>query len=448
LELTDLLGSYQNLEMVLDSMSEAIIAHDLERKITFFNRAAERMTGLSRKEVLGGDCHRVIQGGLCGSRCSFCEECVPTFELMQYPVVITDRDGRSHQVEMTVVPMQDASGEVVGALAVGRDVTELHQLRQSLKREKSFEGLVGKHEKMQALYGLIREVAPSDVTVLVQGESGTGKELVAAAIHSLSDRAGRPFVPVNCAALPEGLLESELFGHVRGAFTGAIRDKRGRFESADGGTLFLDEVGELTPATQVKLLRVLQERRFEPVGSEGSVDVDVRIISATNRNLKEQVKKGGFREDLYFRLCVVPLTIPPLHERRTDILVLADHFLERFCAETGRAIPTLSGETSRVLMDYPWPGNVRELMNVLQYALVMTRGGVIEPGHLPPELSAVKQKSTRNRAGRKRKLTTEQVRDAMDRANGNRAEAARLLGVGRSTLYRYLDSASRMSHDT
>jgi PAS domain S-box-containing protein len=331
-----------------------VIVHDVERRITFVNRAAERLVGLSRAEIIGRDCWTVLKGGFCGSRCAFCDQCVPDFDLEQYPLVVTSHTGERRRVEMTVVPMRDDQGEIVGVLAYARDVTEVLELRHAMQRERSFQGLVGEHHLMQEVYQTIREVAPTDVPVLVSGESGTGKELVARAVHEESERAGKPFVAVNCAALPENLLESELFGHVRGAFTGAVRDKKGRFALADGGTLFLDEVGELPLSMQVKLLRVLESQRFEPVGAERPLTVDVRIISATNRNLRDQVAGGAFRQDLFFRLAVVPISLPPLRERRTDILALADHFLERFVAQRGEgaAPPALSERALGRLLDH------------------------------------------------------------------------------------------------
>ncbi len=439
MQLSNLLSYDQNLQLVFDSMNEAVIAHDLERKITFFNRAAEKLTGLDRKEVLGRDCHEIIQGGLCGSRCAFCETCIPTFDLLSYPLIIADRQGTEHQVEMTVVPMKNTLDRVVGILASARDVTELNELRRALKRERSFQGIIGRHHRMQEVFELVRQVASTDVSVLVHGESGTGKELIAAAIHAESARASGPFIPVNSSALPEGLLESELFGHVKGAFTGAIKNKKGRFEMASGGTLFLDEIGDLSSAMQVKLLRALQEKRFSRVGAEEEISVDVRIISATNRDLKSMVASGLFRQDLFFRLSVVPVELPALRERRIDIAELCEVFLERFARQMQRPIPILTLEAKTILMHYDWPGNVRELMNALQYAMVMTQGHPIEPQHLPPEIRAETiKKSKKKRPGRNRKLTQNEVEHAMQAAGGNKALAAKNLGVGRSTLYRYI----------
>jgi len=383
LPLSKLFANRQNLELVLDSLPDPVLVHDVER---FVNRAAERLLGLSRAEVLGRDCWSVLRGGVCGSRCAFCPGCDKNVGLQEYPLVVTSSSGDRHRVQMTIIPMKDDEGETVGVVAYARDVTEVEALRSAVRREHSFSGLVGRHHLMQEVYRLIREVAPTRAPVLVQGESGTGKELVARAIHGESDRGGRPFVAINCGALPEPLLESELFGHVRGAFTGAIRDKKGRFEQADGGTLLLDEVADLPLSMQVKLLRVLETGQFERVGGERSLRVDVRVVSATNQDLRALVADGAFRQDLFFRLAVVPIHLPPLRERRTDILLLADHLLARLSGQEGRSTPVLADSAAAVLLDYHFPGNVRELLNILQFAMVKANGDVIEREHLPPEV--------------------------------------------------------------
>lgn len=317
------------------------------------------------------------------------------------------------------------------------DITELSYLRQRLKIEHSFAGIVGKDEKMLELYDAIKELAESNAPVLIQGESGTGKELVASAIHNEGPRRNKQFVPVNCGALPDGLLESELFGHCRGSFTGAIRDKKGRFELADGGTIFLDEIGDLSTAMQVKLLRVLQDGSFEPVGSEKTLKVDVRVISATNKDLHKEIKAGRFREDLFYRLCVVPITIPPLRERINDIPLLAENFLEWFAKESQKEKVTLSPEVLDILMVYHWTGNVRELQNALQFALVKCRGNVIKPEYLPISISQT-HKHQPSRRRRKGKLDSNAVEDALQKTHGNKLEAAKLLGVGRATIHRFL----------
>jgi transcriptional regulator with PAS, ATPase and Fis domain len=270
----------------------------------------------------------------------------------------------------------------------------------------------------------------------VSGETGTGKELVAAAIHNESPRAGAPFVPINCGALPEGLIESELFGHVKGAFSGAIRDKKGRFELADGGTAFLDEVAELSRNMQAKLLRFLQEGRFERVGGEQTIKVNVRVISATNKTLKQQVKQGRFREDLYYRLNVIPIHLPPLRERRIDIPLLIDHFLQEVAERYGGKPLKVSNKALALMLDYRWPGNVRELQNAIQYAVVKSNRHAISPEDLPMEIRETNLVCIRR--GPSKKLDADSVRSALVKTGGNKAKAAKLLGVGRATLYRFL----------
>jgi transcriptional regulator with PAS, ATPase and Fis domain len=302
--------------------------------------------------------------------------------------------------------------------------------------QTGFRRMVGQHPKMKELFETIRQIARTQAPVLIQGETGTGKELVALAIHEESTRAGKYFVPVNCSALPEGLLETELFGHVKGAFTGAIRDKKGRFELADGGTIFLDEMGELSPAMQVKLLRVLQDGSCERVGSENTVRLDVRVISATNKELEKEIASGRFREDLYYRLCVMPITVPPLRERRSDIPILVEHFLAHYAMEFFGKNANLSSKAGSMLMNHNWPGNVRELQNAIQFALAKCQGRTIEPSHLPKKLrSAATEPFTVQH--RRPKLQVRDVIRALGKVNGNKNKAAELLGVSRSTLYRF-----------
>jgi len=327
------------------------------------------------------------------------------------------------------------------------DIAELTRLRRRLKTEQCFAGIVGRDAKMLELFDIVREVAEVNVPVLIQGASGTGKELVAAAIHGEGPLADKPFVAVNCGALPEGVLESELFGHVKGAFTGAVRDRKGRFELADGGTIFLDEIGELPGAMQVKLLRVLQEGTFQRVGGEENIKVDVRVISATNKNLAEEVAAGRFREDLYYRLCVVPVYLPPLRERRNDIPLLAEHLLKKAVTEIGREDVGLSSEAVDVMMDYDWPGNVRELENALRYALVKCRDNLILPEYLPLNILKANMPTQlcpkKARKKRKHKLDMETVWQTLEETGGNKIEAAHRLGVSRATLYRFLEESEK-----
>jgi len=321
----------------------------------------------------------------------------------------------------------------------------LKNLRRHLASKHSFAGIVGRDAKMIELFESIRELAQVDASVLIQGESGTGKELVAMAIHSEGPRAEKPFIPVNCGALPETLLESELFGHVRGAFSGAVRDSKGRFELANGGTIFLDEVAEISMPMQVRLLRVLQQGTFERVGGEQTIKVDVRVISATNKDLRQLVKEQKFREDLFYRLCVVPVHMPPLRERTDDIPLLADHILGQLAKEARKDALALSEEALEMLMKYPWPGNVRELQNAIYYACVKARGETLEVAHFPPAISGgAKTIPLGVKRGRKPKLSPQIVKRTLEELKGNRTEAARSLGITRTTLYRYLEAPDQV----
>lgn len=442
--LTAFLASKHESDLVLDHLSEGVIAHDENRRIFYINAAAERIIGCKRAEVLNRDCHEVLPGGLCGAKCSFCEEGRWPEVPVSKDIEIVAQGGERRRIHLNLNVMKNSRGQPVGVIACFRDLTVEAQLARRLGEIERFSGIVGRDPKMLALYDIIPELAESAAPVLVQGESGTGKELVAAALHNEGPRANKLFVPVNCGALPEGLLESELFGHVKGAFTGAIRDKKGRFELADGGTIFLDEIGDISPAMQVKLLRVLQEGRFEPVGSEKTVKVNVRVISATHRDLVKEMAAGKFREDLFYRLNVVPLMLPPLRERRMDIPLLANHFL-KVLAE-GKSI-TFSPDALDFMFSYNWPGNVRELQNWIQFALIKCKAGTILLEHLPP--IALKTIPTPAAAlpvlspqrGRQR-LTREIVQTAIEKAGGNKVEAAKALGVSRATLYRFMEDTS------
>ncbi|MBN1101879.1 MAG: sigma 54-interacting transcriptional regulator [Deltaproteobacteria bacterium] len=434
--LQGIMAEKENLERILDSLSEGIIAHDRDRRILFFNRSAEEITGFDRGEVLGRDCHEVFRGPFCGGRCSFLQGPPASLDRTSYPLNITTKQGAGRRLEMRVTAMKDRAGLFTGVLAAFRDVTDLIALKIQCGELDGFAGIIGQDPKMLAVYRKIRDLATNDYPVHITGETGTGKELVANAIHNESRRGGKPFVAINCGALPEGILESELFGHVKGAFTGAVRDKKGRFELADGGTLFLDEVADLPRVVQARLLRVLQEGTFERVGGEKTLSVNVRVVSATNRNLRQEVKRGSFREDLYYRINVVPIELPPLRERKGDIPMLVDHLLQR-AREEGQETPGISAEVLAILKAYAWPGNVRELQSALRYALVHAHGRVIQPAHLPDELKNAGV-FPRTRGGPSR-LTLESVQTALSQTGGNKKKAARLLGVGRATLYRFLE---------
>ncbi len=446
-DLTHTILEPANLNLILDNLKVGIIAHTPDRIIIVFNKEAERITGYLKEDVLGQDCHMVFQTPFCGGKCSFCDG-TPEFPFgsKEYPLSIVTKTGETRQLEMTVSAMTDQKNVFNGVLASFKDITESFDLSLKAENLSNFAGIIGKDKSMQDIFRQIRDVALYNYPVHVAGVTGTGKERVAYAIHDISSYGTGSFVPVNCGAIPEGIVESELFGHVKGAFTGAIKERKGRFELADKGTLFLDEVAELPLSTQVKLLRFLQEGTFEKVGSEKRVSVDVRIISATNKNLRDEVKAGKFREDLFYRLNVIPINLPPLTQRRSDIPLLATHFLKEAEQESGGPVPELSNEALNMLLDYHWPGNVRELKNVIQFSVVRTRGKKILPKDLPMEITQDKDVSLRfptsiDNMGSlppKGKLNIESVKEAIKKTGGNKSKAARVLGVGRATLYRFL----------
>ncbi|MBF0225643.1 MAG: sigma 54-interacting transcriptional regulator [Desulfobacterales bacterium] len=427
----------RNFELILDNLLDGVMAHISNRRIFFFNHAAEKITGYKRENILGKDCHDVFPGRFCGGDCEFCHGTLKKKGIKKKEINFLRQDGNELKLNMSIMPLSDPEGKGVGALLSFKDETELYALKTRLKHHHSLGRLIGKDPKTLELFEHIREVSSVCVPVLIEGESGTGKELVANAIHELGPRAGKPFVAVNCGALPEDILESELFGHVKGAFSGAIQSRKGRFELADKGTIFLDEIGELSLPMQVKLLRVLQEQKFERVGGEQTIQIDVRVISATNQNLREMVEKKKFRRDLFYRLCVIPIHIPPLRERRLDIPMLIEHFLELIAQELKRPVLTPANEILDILTVYQWPGNVRELRNAVEYMYVKCRSGLIHIEDIPPEISAYEEKQKQKTGPSLKKK--EEILEALEKSEGNRTKAANILGVGRATLYRYLD---------
>ncbi len=435
LSLEKVISNQKNLERVLDNLKDGIIAHDLNRRIFYINRAAEKITGYSRKEVLGKDCHKAFGEPFCGGRCSFLKDKSTLNDKAEYSTNLRVKGGLLRQIEMSVVMMKDDNNHDFGVLACFRDNTDLLNLKIRAGESTGFSNIIGRDSKMLSLFRQIKDVAEYDYPVNISGETGTGKELVALAIHNESRRAwGGAFVPINCGALPEGLIESELFGHVKGAFSGAIRDKKGRFELADGGSIFLDEIAELPKILQVKLLRFLQDGIIEKVGGEKTISVNARVISATNKDLKKEVKENRFREDLFYRLNVIPIHIPPLCERKTDIPILVDFFLDQAKNE-GQKKKRFSSEALSIMLDYSWPGNVRELQNAVLFSIVKSRATIIKPDDLPLELKTFKNDIQKR--GPSGKLDVDAVNMALVKTGGNKAKAARLLGVGRATLYRF-----------
>lgn len=432
----ELLREKQKLEAILESIADGVFTVDGDWRVASFNRAAEEITGFSRKEVAGLPCERVFQSSTCRGMCPLRRAFAIGGPVYDVEVEITRKDGRRVPISVSAAPLRDADGVVIGGVEVFRDLSALRQLSRELEERYSFGQIIGKSKLMRELFALLENVAETDSTVLIYGESGTGKELVARALHYNGPRKEGHFVPVNCAALPEALLESELFGYERGAFTGATRSKPGRFELADGGTLFLDEVGEMGQAVQAKLLRVLDQREFERLGGTKTIRTDVRIIAATNRDLETDVASGRFRRDLFYRLNVVSIHLPPLRERREDIPLLVEHFVRKLNEKMGRKVKGVSSEAMRLLMDYDWPGNVRELENAIESAFVIGRRDVIRPEDLPEVVRRKRVPAVPEGRGLLEEGERQALLAALERAGWNRGEAARLLGISRATLWR------------
>jgi two-component system response regulator HydG len=431
-------------------MMDGLMVVDLRGTIVAVNPAMERLTGYSREELLGQPC-TILNCDRCrGLKPQGSDQCQLFKEggVHQTPCVLVKKGGAALPFLKNAAILRDEAGRILGAVETLTDLSEISardrvicRLRRELHREDAFHGILGRSPAMLQLFQLLASAAASEAPVVLYGESGTGKELAATALHRLSPRAKGPFIKVNSAALNESLLESELFGHVKGAFTGADRTRVGRFEAAHQGSIFLDEIGDLPMATQAKLLRVLQEKIIEKVGDHRPIPVNVRIITATNQDLQLLMEQGRFREDLFFRINVIPIHLPPLRERREDIPLLVEHFLERNAAKTQKPITGLSREALEIFYGYGWPGNVRELINVMDYAFVLCNEGVILPEHLPAQLTGKRPAPARYRrpvtAGPQR-ISREELLEALQAARGKKTRAAAMLGVSRVTLWKWL----------
>jgi PAS domain S-box-containing protein len=434
---------FNQQDVILDSINEGVFTVDLQWRITAFNRAAERITGVKRQDAIGKSCCDVFHANICEKECALRR----TFENGR-PVVnatahIITHQGRRVPIRISTAILKDDSRRVIGGVETFQDLSQVEQLQKQLQGRFTFEDIVGRSPAMMRLFELLPQISASSSSVLIEGPSGTGKELFARAIHNLSPRRKKPFVAVNCAALPDTLLESELFGYKAGAFTDARRDKAGRFALAEGGTIFLDEIGDISPALQVRLLRVLQERLVEPLGSVRPIPVDVRVVAATNKELAKLVREGKFRDDLYYRIRVIHLHLPDLRQRREDIPLLVDHLVAKFNRLQGKDIAGVSVEAMARLMDHDFPGNVRELENIVEQAFVLCRGGIIELHHLPPELRPVAAGPT-DAVGPMSLQAMEKlmITEILKRYQGDRRRASRDLGINPSTLYRKIKSLS------
>jgi PAS domain S-box-containing protein len=424
-----------NLEAIFRSVKDAIVTVDKAGLIIQFNEAAMAMCGLSDKDV-----GRPL--GPFPGRCNHCGEilaqALTTGESVVLDRIECQQDERTVRVvSIKTYPFLNPQGQARGVVMVMRDDTHVANLEMELQEHRQFHRIIGRSQPMQKIYALIKALASVQTTVLITGESGTGKELVAEALHLAGDRSHKPLVKVNCSALPESLLESELFGHVKGAFTGAIRDNIGRFHRADGGTIFFDEIGDISPKVQLKLLRVLEEHEFERVGSSATTKVDVRLIAATNKNLFEQVGQGALREDLYYRLKVIEIRLPPLRERHEDLPLLIEHFRKGFNVKFKKNIEAISADVLKVFLKHPWPGNVRELEHTIEHAFVFCNRNIITFDDLPPEFATARTPPGRS-VNDNQEVDSQAILDALKKTAWNKAKAARLLGIDRVTLYRKL----------
>ncbi|OPY89889.1 MAG: Transcriptional regulatory protein ZraR [Syntrophus sp. PtaU1.Bin208] len=373
-------------QIILDSITDGVFTVDSEWKITSFNRAAEKITGIRKEEALGRQCREIFMASICEDSCSLRHTVETGQPVVNQSIFIENSRGQRVPISISTALLKDHKNQVVGGVETFRDLSLVEDLRKELYHRQSFHDIISKNKEMHRLFHIVEQLSDSDATVILAGESGTGKELFAKAIHSMSSRRDGPMITINCGALPDNLLESELFGYKAGAFTDARKDKPGRITLAHGGTLFLDEIGDISPAMQVRLLRVLQEKVFEPLGGTKSEKVDVRILVATNKDLEKLVREGSFRTDFYYRINVIKLFLPPLRNRKEDIPLLAEHFIRRFNRRKGKDIQGLQPEALSILMSHNYPGNIRELENIIEYATVVCKNGLIGPNHLPDYL--------------------------------------------------------------
>jgi len=426
--------------IILNCISDGVLTIDLLGNIQYVNKAMQELLGYPESELIGKRCERFIRSNICASEdCILRRSLAKREKISNYETFIINSEGRRVPVNINTDLLYDEAGNLMGIVEVFRDISQLKELKERLTEVYQFDNIITKDRRMKEILAILPSVAQSKSTVLIQGESGTGKELIAKAIHNNSPRKDRPFITVNCAAIPETLIESELFGHVRGAFTGAHQDRMGRFELAHHGTIFLDEIAEMSLSTQAKLLRVIQEEKFERVGGSKTIAVDVHIIAATNKNLLRAVKEGHFREDLYYRISVFPVTLPPLRDRKEDIPLLITYFIDKFNRETGKSINNIAPQAMKVFMNYFYPGNIRELRNIIEHAFVCSRGNTILPEHLPKELVYAKERLEIAPEGSSlNRVEKEWILSVLEKSMWRYQEASKTLGISRTTLWRKL----------
>ena len=426
----------QNYQIILDSIADGVFTVDLSWRITSFNRAAEKITGISRSDALGRRCSEVLRANVCETDCILSKTFNTQKAVVNVPVYITRADGTRLPVNISTNILKDPEGNFIGGVETFRDLSAINNLKRELFKQHSFEDIISKSPKMLRLFSILPQIAESGSTVLIQGASGTGKELFARAIHTQSPKRKGPFIAVNCGALPETLCESELFGYKAGAFTDAKKDKLGRFALAQNGTIFLDEICDISKSVQGRLLRVLEEKVYEPLGSTKTVKTNARVIAASNRSLEVLVQERKFREDLYFRINVIKLSLPPLLERKEDIPLLVDHFVHRHNELRGRNIVGMSQRAVAALMLYDWPGNVRELENAIEHAFVLCNGDVIHLENLPEHLIPKGDSILRSEGLTLKEFEKHAIEQALQRNKWRRLATARELGIDKNTLRR------------
>lgn len=444
-------------EIILESISDGVFTVDLDWKITSFNRAAEKITGIERKEAIGRHCWEVFRSNMCERGCALRQTMEEERAFVSSDTHIITAEGNEIPISVSTSLLKDGEGNLLGGVEVFRDHTVVEELRKALSHRFQMGDMVSRSPSMQRIFSTLPLIGESDSSVLIHGETGTGKELTARAIHDASLRRDGPFIAVNCGALPDTLLESELFGYKAGAFTHATKDKIGYFTSAGGGTLFLDEIGETSSAFQIKLLRVLEEKAFQPLGSVTKTKTDVRVITATHRNLEEMIRQNRFRQDLFYRINVVQITLPPLRERMEDLPLLIDHFIRRLNRLQGKMVEGITPQAMERLMLHPFPGNIRELQNAIEHAFVLCSAGMIETKHLPAIFFDVSIKKphhesmsgasstdhlsdhTPNDADLLRSAEKRAIVDALKQHGFNRQKTAQALGIHKSTLFRKIN---------
>jgi PAS domain S-box-containing protein len=432
-------------QIILDSIADGVFTVDSELKVMSFNRSAEKITGIKKQEAIGRHCWEVFRASICEKQCSLKHTMATGQPVVNQSIYIVNLGGERVPVSISTALLKDERGKVIGGVETFRDLSMVEELRKELSRSHSFQDVISKSKEMQRLFGILEQVSESEATILLEGESGTGKGLFAKAIHALSPRKKGPLITVNCGSLPDTLLESELFGYEKGAHSTAFKDKPGRLALAEGGTLFLDEIGDISPALQIRLLRVLQDKVYEPLGSAKSLKANVRIVAATNKSLDGLVNEGKFRQDLFYRINVVRLVLPPLRERREDIPLLLEHFIQKFSRLNGKEIQGLAPDVVPVLMSHEFPGNIRELENIIEYATVVCKNSHIRMQHLPDYMKAkggakVGEDSVKDGADTfsLQELEKSFYLEALKRNDWKRSATAAQLGIHPTTLWRKL----------